>query len=86
MRVHYDQRGNTLTVWFAEPRGEQICEETGDEVILMKDTRGRVIGFEKLNFLPSPLADVTVVVTADALGAESPTSRPRDPKTLAGTH
>jgi hypothetical protein len=27
-----------------------VCEETGEEVILMKDRTGRVIGFEKLNF------------------------------------
>jgi hypothetical protein len=29
---------------------EYVCEETGDDVILMKDRAGRVIGFEKLNF------------------------------------
>ncbi|MBI5167014.1 MAG: DUF2283 domain-containing protein [candidate division NC10 bacterium] len=29
---------------------EYVCEETGDEVVLMKDRQGRVIGFEKLNF------------------------------------
>ena len=27
-----------------------MAEETGDEVVLMKDKTGRVIGFEKLNF------------------------------------
>ena len=27
-----------------------VCEETGDEVVLMKDSAGHVIGFEKLNF------------------------------------
>ena len=26
------------------------CEETGDEVILMKNKQGKVIGFEKLNY------------------------------------
>lgn len=29
---------------------ENPDEETGDEVVLMKDSSGRVIGFEKLNF------------------------------------
>ena len=29
---------------------EYVCEETGDEVVLMKDRAGRVIGSEKLNF------------------------------------
>jgi len=50
VKVFFDRAANTLTVWFADPREEHICEETGDEVILMKDREGRVIGFEKLNF------------------------------------
>ena len=27
-----------------------MCEETGEEVVLMKDRKGRVIGFERLNY------------------------------------
>jgi len=50
VKVYYDQQGNTLTVWFGNPADEHVCEETGEEVILMKDSAGRVIGFEKLNF------------------------------------
>ena len=50
VKVFYDRTGNTLTVWFGNPQDEHVCEETGDEVILMKDEAGRVIGFEKLNF------------------------------------
>ncbi len=53
VKVYYDQEGNTLTVWFGNPQDEYICEETGNEVILMKDKAGQVIGFEKLNFLVS---------------------------------
>jgi hypothetical protein len=48
--VLYDREGQTLTVWFSDRRQEYVCEETGDEVVLMKDATGRVIGFEKLNF------------------------------------
>jgi hypothetical protein len=51
VKVYYDRAGNTLTVWFGNPADEAICEETGDEVVLMKNKAGRVIGFEKLNFL-----------------------------------
>ena len=51
--ICWDREGNTLNVWFDKPENEHICEETGDEVILVKDKRGRVIGFEKLNFKPS---------------------------------
>jgi uncharacterized protein YuzE len=50
VKVLYDREGQTLTVWFDEPAKEFVCEETGDDVILMKDASGRVIGFEKLNF------------------------------------
>lgn len=50
IKVYYDQVGNTLTVWFGNPQDEFVSEETGEEIVLMKDTEGHVIGFEKLNF------------------------------------
>ena len=49
-KVSYDREGNTLTVWFGDPADEYVAEETGDEIVLMKDRAGKVIGFEKLNF------------------------------------
>ena len=55
VKVFYDRAGNSVTVWFGDPQDEYVSEETGDEVILMKDRTGRVIGFEKLNFsTPAP--------------------------------
>jgi uncharacterized protein YuzE len=54
IKVIYDRKGNTLNVWFDDPRLEFSCEETGEEVILVKDKKGRVIGFEKLNYLKRP--------------------------------
>ena len=55
VKVYYDQIGNTLTVWFGNSKDEYVAEETGDEIVLMKDKSGHVIGFEKLNFLvPQP--------------------------------
>jgi len=55
VKVFYDRLGNTLTVWFSNPQEEYVCEETGNEVVLMKDRAGKVIGFEKLNFaVPAP--------------------------------
>lgn len=50
VKVYYDREGNTLTVWFGDPTDEYIAEETGEEIVLMKDREGKVIGFEKLNF------------------------------------
>lgn len=52
IKLFFDSVGNTLTVWFGNPDQEHLCEETGDDVILMKDRNGQVIGFEKLNFVP----------------------------------
>jgi uncharacterized protein YuzE len=53
VKVFHDPVGNTLVVWFGDPQEEADAEETGDEVILMKNKEGKVIGFEKLNFLGS---------------------------------
>jgi len=49
--VYYDRRGNTLDVWFTHPQ-KVICEEVGNDVILKKNKRGRVVGVEMINFLP----------------------------------
>ena len=51
LTVYYDREGNTLSVWFDDPKKEQVCEEADDDVILVKDKDGRVIGFERLNYL-----------------------------------
>ena len=41
-----------MSVWFDDPEKETVCEEIDDDIVLMKDRRGRVIGFERLNYLP----------------------------------
>jgi uncharacterized protein YuzE len=51
LRVYYDREGNTLSVWFDDPKKEAICEEADDDMLLVKDNDGRVIGFERLNYL-----------------------------------
>jgi hypothetical protein len=51
LRVYFDREGNTLSVWFDDPAKEHVCEESDDDLVLVKDRRGRVIGFERLNFL-----------------------------------
>ena len=53
VKAFYDNEGNTLTVWFGDPKAEYICEEASDGVILMKDNLGKVIGFEKMNYAQS---------------------------------
>jgi uncharacterized protein YuzE len=60
VKVYYDKIGNTLTVWFGNPQDEYASEETGDEVILMKDQHGEVIGFEKLNYTIQSTANLKI--------------------------
>jgi hypothetical protein len=49
LTVYHDARGRTLPVRFDRPDREYVCEEIGDEVILLEDPADRAIGFEKLN-------------------------------------
>jgi len=60
VKVYYDREGNTLTVWFGNPADEYVAEETGEEIVLMKDRDGKVIGFEKLNFTAQSADSVRV--------------------------
>ena len=53
IKVIHDSIGNTLTVWVGDPSREHICEETTEEVVLMKDIDGKVIGFELLHYFPA---------------------------------
>ena len=48
LKIYYDTEGKTLSVWFDDPKKEVLSEEVGDGVILSKDKKGEVIGFEKL--------------------------------------
>jgi hypothetical protein len=40
-----------LNDWFDDPKKEHVRDESGDDAILVRDRRGRVIGFERLNLL-----------------------------------
>ena len=51
VKIVLDWRGNTLSVWFDDPAKEHVCEESDDDMVLVKDRKGHVIGFERLNFL-----------------------------------
>jgi len=65
--VIHDTVRQTLTVWLDDPTKEHVCEETTDEVVLMKAANGRVIGFEMLHYQPDDsiqgLAVETVIHT-----------------------
>ena len=63
VRVYYDAIAKTLTVWLADPETEEVCEEAHDDTVFMKNAKGQIIGFEKLNFnLPPGISGITVEV------------------------
>lgn len=48
IKLYYDKEGETLSIWLDDPKKEAVSEELGDGIIVSKDKKGRVIGFEKL--------------------------------------
>ena len=48
IKIFYDKKGKTLSVWFDDPKKEVSSQEVGDGTIVSKDKSGRIIGFEKL--------------------------------------
>ena len=67
IKIYYDSEANILNVWLDEPKKEAFCEETESEVILVKDKNGRVIGFEKLNFVLKPQANEKVKIPVEVI-------------------
>ncbi len=61
IKLIHDATGHTLTIWLDDPTEETVSEETADEVVLMKDASGRVIGVEILHYRP-PSGDARVRV------------------------
>lgn len=60
LKICYDEVGKTLTVWFDDPNQEYVAEETEEEVILIKNQSGKVIGFERLNYTPNNAENLQV--------------------------
>ena len=66
VKVIHDPVGETLTVYWDDPEREDVCEEIGNGLILIKDERGEVIGFERLYFKPKTSAQELGVVLQTA--------------------
>ena len=49
IKVVFDRTGNALNIGFDDPQKEHVSEETSEEVVLVKDIEGNLIGFEVLN-------------------------------------
>jgi hypothetical protein len=53
VKVFYEPEAELLTVFWQEPRPDQVCTELDDGVILIKDaTTGEPIGMELLSYRP----------------------------------
>jgi hypothetical protein len=69
IRVIHDPVGETLTVYWKEASPDQVCEETGEGVILIKDSQSQeVIGFERLYYRPDTERQVITVETLHVAG------------------
>jgi len=53
VKVFYDRTGNSLIIWFDDPQKEAVCEEFDEDIVLMKDIEGRIIGVERMNLKPA---------------------------------
>src|SRR5712692_7202701 len=73
IKVIHDPVGETLTVYWDNPEREEICEEVGHGIILIKDAQGEVIGFERLYFKPKEAPQELGVVLQTATSREAPT-------------
>jgi len=54
LNLIHDNIGKTLTIHFGDPKTEYSSELTNDEIIVMKDKEGKVIGIEILHFDQDP--------------------------------
>lgn len=66
VKVFHDPVGETLTVYWDDPEHEEVCEEVGHGLILIKDAQGEVIGFERLYFKQQPTPQELGVVLQTA--------------------
>ncbi len=62
VKVDYDRVSKSLTVWFGDPSGYHARGEPIDEVLLIKNSAGEVIGIEKLNFVIDDPNDLQVSI------------------------
>lgn len=67
IKLIYDAAGHTLTIWFDDPEKESVCEETSEEIVLMKDADGKVIGLELLGYR-SPDGSANLAVETVVIG------------------
>ena len=58
----HDNIGKTLTIHFSDPKEEYASELTNDEIIVMKNKSGKIIGLEILHFDYDPDDSISLKV------------------------
>ena len=67
IKVIHDPVGHTLTIWLGDPKQEYVSTLTDDEVVVMKNREGQILGFEVLHYHPAePEAGLSVEATIQA--------------------
>lgn len=56
LKIFIDPYGNTMTMWWDDPEKEYLCDETEhSNDVLIKNRKGKYIGFEKIVFFPTEI-------------------------------
>ena len=55
LKIYHDQEAKTLTIWFDDPKKEFLVDEVEEDLSLIKDKDGNIIGIERLNYLGTKL-------------------------------
>ncbi len=66
IKIIHDPVGETLTVYWDNPEREEVCEEVGHGLVLIKDAQGEMIGCERLYFKPKTTSQELGVVLQTA--------------------
>ena len=64
LKIYHDQEAKTLTIWFDDPKKEFLVDEVEEDLSLIKDKEGNIIGIERLNYLGTKL-DSSIVEFVD---------------------
>jgi hypothetical protein len=70
VQVIHDAQGRRLTVWLGDPSKKRAREQTTDEVVLIKDAAGKIIGLELSNY-DAPGATASSVTVQTVVHVES---------------
>jgi len=65
INIIHDNIGKTFTIHFSDAKEEYISELTNDEIIVMKNKAGKIIGLEILHFEYDPNDKITLNVIPD---------------------